>query len=60
MARLNDAFDDFDRYDAECAKAEAKQPHCDWCGEAMWEYYYQIGNDKVCDRCVEECRVDID
>jgi formylmethanofuran dehydrogenase subunit E len=60
MARLLDPEDFFEIEDRRLAKLEADAPHCDWCGEAMWEYYYLIGDDKVCDRCVEECRVDID
>lgn len=57
---MKDNFDLYDEEEKRLAKAEKEQPHCDWCGEAMWEYYFHIGDDKVCDRCVEECRVDID
>ena len=57
---MKDNFDLYDEEEKRLAKAEKNQPHCDWCGEAMWEYYFQIGDEKVCDRCIEECRVDID
>lgn len=53
---IRDNADAFDAYDREQAKAEDQAPHCDWCGEAMYEYYYEIGDEKVCDRCIEDCR----
>lgn len=53
---MKDNFDFYDEEEKRLAKAEKEQPHCDWCGEAMWEYYFKIGEDKVCDRCIEEAR----
>lgn len=58
--RIPDNFDLYDAYEREQARQEKHQPKCDWCGEAMWEFYYKIGDDRVCDRCIDDCKCWID
>lgn len=53
---MRDNFDFADDEDKRLAKLEAEAEHCDWCGEAMYECYYEIGQDKVCDRCIDDRR----
>lgn len=51
-------------YDAEekrLARAEASRVHCDECGEAIWDdFAYRIGDDLICERCMEEKKEWID
>lgn len=49
----DDPLADFDSYDREQAMAESKLPHCDHCGEAIYEYYYEINGEIVCEECLE-------
>lgn len=43
--RSADPYEDFDRYDKECADDEKKYPVCDICGKRITDdYYYTIGN----------------
>ena len=54
MYRTDDPHRDFDRYDAECAKYEARLPHCEYCGEAIHERYYVINDEIICEECLEQ------
>jgi formylmethanofuran dehydrogenase subunit E len=65
MYRSNDPLADFERGDREQAKEEAKLPHCDYCGEPIYETYYEINDDKVCEECLarhfkREVEIDLD
>lgn len=44
---------DFERYDAEQAKEEERLPHCEYCGEVIYEKYYNIGGEIICSDCLE-------
>lgn len=54
MYITDDPVADFDRYDAEQAAYEAKLPHCVYCGEPMWDDYYEIDGEVVCRDCLDE------
>jgi formylmethanofuran dehydrogenase subunit E len=45
---------DFYRYDAELADEEELLPHCDYCGEPIYECYYDIDGDIVCKDCLDD------
>lgn len=54
MYRTDDPAADFDRYDREQAKAEAKLPHCDICGNAITDHYYNINGEIYCEECLDD------
>ena len=54
MYYTDDPLRDFSRHDAERAKAEERLPHCDYCGEVIYEKYYEIGGKIVCEDCLED------
>lgn len=60
MYRTDDPIADFDRYDQEQAEYEATLPHCELCGEAIYESYYEIDGKIICDECIERLRHYID
>ena len=52
-----DPYADFDSWDAEQQRALDALPHCDMCGEPIQdEYYYDFGNEIMCDECLNEYR----
>lgn len=54
MYRTDDPAADFDRYDRYQAKEEAKLPHCDRCGCAIDDHYYNINGDIFCKECLDD------
>ena len=60
MFRTDDPIADFERYDREQAEHEATLPHCDECGEAIYESYYEIHNELICDKCIEQFKQYVD
>lgn len=28
---------------------------CAWCGESIFDKYYQIDGDSICTECIEQC-----
>lgn len=53
--------DDFLRQDREQAEADKKRPHCDECGEPIWDYFaYDIGGRLLCEECINNARVYLD
>lgn len=54
MYYTDDPERDFARHDAERAREEASLPHCDYCGEAIYDTYYDIGGDIFCEECMRE------
>lgn len=51
---MADPLEDFDRYDRECAKEEARYPVCDICGDRILdEFYYMVGGIKFHLACAE-------
>lgn len=53
MYYTDDPATDFDRYDAEQSEYERKLPHCEYCGEAIHEKYYEIDDEIICEDCLE-------
>ena len=61
--RSADPLDDFDREDADIARAEKMLPKCSFCGEPITADYYKhfcLGGKEyiICDDCLEEDDVD--
>ena len=50
----NDPVADFGRYDAKRARIEKDLPHCDYCGNAIYENYYYISDETICPKCLDE------
>lgn len=51
----DDPVRDFDRYDAEQARLEARLPVCDKCGERIHDdYYFEIDGEILCEACMIE------
>lgn len=47
-------FEDFDRYDRECANDEKYYPVCDICGERITDdYYYEVAGMKFHLECAD-------
>ena len=53
MYRTDDPIADFDRWDREQAEHEERLPHCAICGEAIYEKYYVIEGEIICEDCLE-------
>lgn len=57
-------IDNFDLYDMEerrLARAENHRPHCDLCGEPIWDdYAYRIGEYLVCESCMEDSKESVE
>lgn len=61
MCWTDDPIADFNRYDRELEKKEAKLPKCSDCGEPIYdEYYYKINGKIICIECIEDYREDVD
>lgn len=59
--RTDDPLADFDRWDAEQASYEARLPRCAYCGEPIWEYYFIINGEMLCEECLHSnFRKDVD
>lgn len=61
MPYCPDNYDAFDRYDADCERAErnwlARLPKCSWCGDPIRsDNCYIIGDDIVCEECIESTK----
>ena len=52
LYRSDDPEADFNRLDAQRAKDEANLPHCDYCGEVIYESYYEINGEIICEECM--------
>lgn len=51
---IPDYNDLFHRRDAQQARAEAKLPRCEYCGEVIYEKFYEINGKVVCEDCLED------
>lgn len=55
FVRTDDPFHDFDQYDAEQARYEARLPKCVDCGQPIQdEVYYEFDGKHYCADCLEE------
>jgi formylmethanofuran dehydrogenase subunit E len=54
MYYTDDPVADFNRYDREQARREARLPKCAYCGEAIYEKYYEINEKIICEECLED------
>lgn len=54
---MPDNFTLYDLEEARLAREEAKRPHCDMCGGAIWEDYgYRIDDMLICESCIENAK----
>ena len=55
MYYSDDPARDFDRWDMEQAKYEARLPVCDCCGETINDdFYWEIDDEILCADCMNE------
>ena len=55
MYYTDDPARDFDRWDMEQARAEARLPQCECCGETIHDdEYYEIDNEILCEECMKD------
>lgn len=54
MYRTDDPVADFDRYDRDRADEESRLPHCDCCGCAISNYYWDINGEIYCEECLND------
>lgn len=48
----DDPIADFNRYDREREAMEKKLPHCDYCDCVIYEEYYKINGETLCEECL--------
>ena len=53
LYRTDDPEADFLRYDADQADEEARLPHCDCCECAIYDKYYHINGEILCEECMK-------
>ena len=54
-------YRDYDRYEASQEAWLKVRPVCAWCGEHIQdEHAYRIGDDLVCEDCLDDARVNVD
>jgi formylmethanofuran dehydrogenase subunit E len=49
-----DVLDEFEKYDRELAAKEARLPHCEYCGQAIYETYFDINGEIMCEDCLRK------
>ena len=54
MYRTDDPVADFDRYDRDRADKESRLPHCDCCGCAISNHYWNINGEIYCEECLND------
>ena len=60
MRVTNNPIKDAERWITEQEKEIEKLPRCDYCGETLYEYYYDIMGDKVCRECIDDMKRTVD
>lgn len=62
MIYTDNPLADYERYEDERNRNDEKYPHCDECGETIYDHYYRIEDDIVCKECLDiifRCEVEI-
>lgn len=55
MIYTDDPIADFDRYDMEQTRAEARLPLCEKCGKRIQDdEYFEIDSEILCRKCMED------
>lgn len=58
---IPDNLDAYNAHEKEQERWLASRPVCSWCGEPIQEEYaYKIGDELVCEYCIDERREYID
>ena len=56
MYRTDDPDRDFAMWDREEQSWLDSLPKCDFCGEPIQDYYFDLCGDKYCEKCMDEHR----
>lgn len=51
-----DPYQDWEAYEADRAKADEGDLHCDECGERIWDVWYDIEGVIYCPECIRDRR----
>lgn len=54
---IQDNLDRFNMHDERMERELDSLQTCDWCGEKVQEYYFEIHSEIVCETCLENVRV---
>jgi formylmethanofuran dehydrogenase subunit E len=54
MYRTDDPGADFLRWDADRADEESRLPHCDVCENPIYEKYFHINGEILCEKCMRQ------
>ena len=56
MRITDNPIEDAERWIEEQDKKLDNAPRCDYCGEVLYEYYFDIMGDHVCIKCIENMK----
>lgn len=51
---------DAERWIEEQDKELENAPRCDYCGEVLYDYYFDIMGDYVCESCINDMKRTVD
>jgi formylmethanofuran dehydrogenase subunit E len=51
---VDDAIDELNRKEWEQEKRERRLPHCDYCDCVIYEEYYAINGEILCEECLND------
>lgn len=54
-----DSLDAFNIYDDDLIMSDKELPHCDHCGDTIYEEYYYINGETICEDCMESYKIKI-
>jgi hypothetical protein len=54
LYRTDDPEADFLCHDAAQVRYEERLPHCEYCEKALYDTYYCIDGEILCEKCVEK------
>ena len=61
MSRItDDPIRDAERWIEEQDKKLETAPRCDYCGEVLYDYYFDIMGDHVCENCINDMKRTVD
>lgn len=53
---IPDNYEIWEAHERELERRAQEAEHCAWCGRPIYDAYYDISGDMVCEECVDGCR----